>query len=106
VKEQARDLRTQLQDLAVTVAASKARSAATELSAVKGFSYDDLLHAGLATMASVHGDIAEQVGTTGTMQVTCWLPGTSWHEPYGCAGTRPEHRVGQPRHSRRVSAAR
>jgi hypothetical protein len=62
VKEQARDLRTQLQDLAVTVAASKARSAATELSAVKGFSYEDLLHAGLATIASVHGDIAEQVG--------------------------------------------
>jgi hypothetical protein len=25
--------------------------------------------------------------TTGTMQVTCWLPGTSWHEPYGCAVT-------------------
>jgi len=62
VKEAARDQGKQLQDLAVAVAASKARAQATELTAVKGFSYEDMLQRGLATIASVHSDMAEPVG--------------------------------------------
>ncbi len=62
VKEQARDLRTQLQDLAVAVAAGRARAEVAERTAVKGFSYEDLLRAGLAAIAAVHGDLAEPVG--------------------------------------------
>src|SRR5262249_40380254 len=38
------------------------RAQVTELTAVKGFSYEDMLQSGLASIASVHGDIAEQVG--------------------------------------------
>jgi len=62
VKEVARDQGRQLQELAVTVAASKVRSQVTELTAVKGFSYEDILQTGLASIASVHGDIADHVG--------------------------------------------
>jgi hypothetical protein len=62
VKEAARDQGNQLQELTVTVAASKARTQVTELTAVKGFSYEDMLQRGLASIAAVHGDIAEQVG--------------------------------------------
>lgn len=62
VKEQTRDLRAQLQDVAAAVAAGKARAKAAELSAIKGFSYEDLLHAGLAAIAAVHGDTTEPVG--------------------------------------------
>jgi hypothetical protein len=46
----------------MTVAASKAPAQVTELTAIKGFSYEDMLQGGLASIASVHGDIAEQVG--------------------------------------------
>jgi hypothetical protein len=70
VREVARDQGKQLQDLAVTVAASKAWTQATELTAVKGFSYEDLLHRGLASIASVHGDIAEPVGRTSGLSGT------------------------------------
>ncbi len=62
VKEQARDQGKQLQELAIAVAAGKARANAAELTAVKGFAYEDLLHRGLASIAVVHGDIAEPVG--------------------------------------------
>ena len=62
VKEVARDQGKQIQELAMTVAASKARTQAAELTAIKGFSYEDMIHSGLAAIASVHGDIAEQVG--------------------------------------------
>jgi hypothetical protein len=62
VKEAARDQGRQLQELAVAVAAGKARAQATELTAVKGFTYEDLLQQGLASIASVHGDITEPVG--------------------------------------------
>ena len=63
VKEQARDLRKELQEVALAVAASKARGHVVELTAIKGFSYEDVLGSGLASIASIYGDIAENVGT-------------------------------------------
>jgi hypothetical protein len=72
VKEQARDLRTQFQETALVVAASKARAEAAELTAVKGFSYEDLIERGLAGIAAIHGDIADRVsrktGLSGTQK--------------------------------------
>ena len=70
VKEQVRDLKTQLQEMALVAAANKARAEATDLTAVKGFSYEDLFERGLAPIAAIHGDIAERVsrktGLSGT----------------------------------------
>jgi hypothetical protein len=62
VKEETRDLRNQLQEMAVVMGATKARAEVTELTAVKGFSYEDLIERGLAAIAVIHGDIAERVG--------------------------------------------
>jgi hypothetical protein len=63
VKEQGRDLRNELQEVAAALAASKARAETVELTAIKGFSYEDVLDVGLASIASVHGDLSERVGT-------------------------------------------
>jgi hypothetical protein len=63
VKEQGRDLRRELKEVAVAVAAGKVRTETVELTAIKGFSFEDLLGVGLASIAAVHGDIAERVGT-------------------------------------------
>ena len=63
VKEQTRELRKDFQDMATAVAAGKARAEATELTAIKGFSYEDVLEAGLVSIAAVHGDLVENVST-------------------------------------------
>jgi hypothetical protein len=63
VKDQTRDLRNDVKDLAVAVATSKVRAEAVEQMAIKGFSYEELLEHGLATIAVVHGDVTERVGT-------------------------------------------
>jgi hypothetical protein len=64
VKEVARDQSRQLQELTTAVAVGKARAQATELTAVKGFTYEEILHHGLVSIASIYGDIAEAVGRT------------------------------------------
>jgi hypothetical protein len=70
VKEAARDQGRQLQELAGAVQATKVRAQAAELTAVKGFDYEDMLHRGLAAIAAVHGDLAEQVGRTSGLSGT------------------------------------
>lgn len=62
LKEQVRDLRKELHEVSLAVATTKARAEGIELSAIKGFSYEELLEAGLASIASVHGDVVERVG--------------------------------------------
>jgi len=62
VKQVARDQDEQLRELAIAVAAGRARAQTTELTAIKGFTYEAMLQHGLASIASVHGDIAEPVG--------------------------------------------
>jgi hypothetical protein len=70
VKEVARAQGKQLQELAIIVAASKTRTQVIELTAIKGFSYEDMLQSAVASIASVHGDIAEQVGRTSGLSGT------------------------------------
>ena len=62
MKEVASDQDKQLRELAIAVAAGKARAQTAELTAIKGFTYEEMLQHGLASIASVHGDIAEPVG--------------------------------------------
>jgi hypothetical protein len=78
VNEVARDQDRQLRELATAVAVGKARAQATELTAMKGFTYEETLQRGLAAIASVREDTAEAIGRTtglsgtqnGDLQVT------------------------------------
>jgi hypothetical protein len=63
VKEQGHDLRKELHEVTLTLAAGKARSETLELTAIKGLSYEELLEIGVASIATIHGDVAERVGT-------------------------------------------
>lgn len=63
VKDQAAELHKEVRDVALAVAANKARADTVELTAIKGFSYEDLLDLGVSSVAAVHGDVAERVGT-------------------------------------------
>jgi hypothetical protein len=64
VREQSRDLRRDVQELATAVASTKARAEAVNLSAIKGFTYEEVLADGLTRIAAVHADLVEAVGTT------------------------------------------
>ena len=57
------ELRKDFQEMATALAAGRARAEATELTAIKGFSFEDVLEAGLASIAAVHGDLVENVST-------------------------------------------
>ena len=63
VEEQGRDLRKELHEVTLSLAAGKARSETLELTAIKGLSYEQVLEIGLASIATIHGDVAERVGT-------------------------------------------
>jgi hypothetical protein len=63
VKEQAKDLRKEVQDIALALAAKGARTEVAELTAIKGFSFEQTLECGLVSITKVHGDTAERVGT-------------------------------------------
>jgi hypothetical protein len=64
VKEQGRDLRKDIQEVATVLAANNARAVVVKLTAVKGFTYEEMLGDDLASIASIHGDLAAAVGTT------------------------------------------
>jgi hypothetical protein len=64
VRAQTRDLRKDVQSLTESIAVAKARSDVAQLTAIKGFSYEDLLEAALARIAAVHEDLVERTGAT------------------------------------------
>jgi hypothetical protein len=64
VKEQGRELSKDIQAVATVLAANKARAEVIQLTAVKGFTYEEMLGDDLASIASIHGDLTEAVGTT------------------------------------------
>lgn len=62
-----RELRTDIGELTTALAVKSARAEAEARTAVKGFSFEDLVEKGLARIGAVHGDVVERVGTrTGT----------------------------------------
>jgi hypothetical protein len=63
VKEQGRELRKDIQEVATVLVANKARAEVVHLTAVKGFTYEEMLGDALSSIASIHGDLAEAVGT-------------------------------------------
>ncbi|HXY43077.1 MAG TPA: hypothetical protein VEH29_02720 [Acidimicrobiales bacterium] len=56
---------THLTELAGSVAAREAQAATFRLTAVKGASFEELVHQALSEIASRHGDMAEHVGRSG-----------------------------------------
>ena len=63
VHGQIRELRGDIGDLTTALAVKNARAEAEARSAVKGFSFEDLVEEGLARIGAVHGDVVERVGT-------------------------------------------
>lgn len=55
---------TQVAELRSVVAAGEAREATFKLTAIKGFSFEDQVHADVGALASRYGDLAEHVGAT------------------------------------------
>lgn len=53
-----------IKDLHIAVTDGKARAEVTELTAIKGFAYEDIVDAGLAPIVFTHGDILERVAKT------------------------------------------
>lgn len=64
VKDQAREILRQLQDVAVAVAASAARAEVEAKTTRKGFRYEDVIQARLERIAAVHGDLVEPTART------------------------------------------
>jgi hypothetical protein len=64
VKDQVGGVSRDLKELALALAANRAHAEAIELTAVKGFAYEDVVEAGLARIAAVHGDLLDRVGTS------------------------------------------
>ncbi|HLI15522.1 MAG TPA: hypothetical protein VKV23_05665 [Acidimicrobiales bacterium] len=63
VHEHFRDLRSDIGELTTALAVKNARAVAEERTAVKGFSFEDLVEEGLTRIGAVHGDVVERVGT-------------------------------------------
>ncbi len=57
------ELRRDVQSLAEKVAVNDAVAPVFDMTSAKGFQFEDVLHARIGAIASVHGDVAEQVGT-------------------------------------------
>ncbi|MBO0831886.1 MAG: hypothetical protein J2P28_01115 [Actinobacteria bacterium] len=53
-----------IKEVLIAVTDSKARAQVTELTAIKGFAYEDVVDAGLAPIVFMHGDILERVAKT------------------------------------------
>jgi hypothetical protein len=64
VKEVASDQDRQLRELATAVEVGKAKAHAAELTAMKGFTYEETVQRGLAAIASVREDTPEAIGLT------------------------------------------
>jgi hypothetical protein len=63
-KEQFGQVLGALAEVSEKVAVTKAEAQIIELTAGKGFSFEDLLHSSLIEVVSVHGDVSDQVGNT------------------------------------------
>jgi hypothetical protein len=63
IRTSAGSLEQQVRELAERLAIQRAEAAARNLTALKGFDYEDAVHAEVALQAAPYGDIAEQVGT-------------------------------------------
>lgn len=63
IRASAGSLEQQVRELAERLAVQRAEAAARDLTALKGFDYEDAVHAEVALQAAPYGDIAEQVGT-------------------------------------------
>lgn len=63
VETRTAEINKAVQALSERIAVRDAEAKATELTAVKGFSFEDAIHAIAGKMAASHGDVAEKTGT-------------------------------------------
>jgi len=63
IRASAGSLEHQVRELAERLAVQRAEAAARDMTALKGFDYEDAVHAEVVLHAAPYGDIAEQVGT-------------------------------------------
>ena len=63
LRDQLGGVRDEVKVLSEKIAVSDATAAVFELTTQKGFRYEDAVHAAVARIASVHGDLADKVGT-------------------------------------------
>jgi hypothetical protein len=64
VREQGKTVAAAVQELGRELARDAGRAEVRELTSAKGFSFEDLLEAGVGELAALYGDCAERIGTT------------------------------------------
>ena len=62
VGERLSEVRTEVRELSEKIAINAAIAPVVEITAAKGFAYEDVVHAQVNRIAASHGDVAEQVG--------------------------------------------